>query len=161
MKQFYTVWKTRIFPPSGSLDVQVTLMQSVKGKVQSAAEGTNYSEPGMTFNGWKCWCPQVLTNKTGCSWGWRLNVNILNECASSISFIICYWYCYTFCLDLWLLRLEFGILDNPRVDSKEQLAFLSWPDMRRNMSQLLQSKKALEKGLAESRVTQQTWFQHG
>ena len=24
-------------------------MQSVKGKVQSAAEGTNYSEPGMTF----------------------------------------------------------------------------------------------------------------
>lgn len=30
---------------------QVTLMQSVKGKVQSAAEGTNYSEPGMTFIG--------------------------------------------------------------------------------------------------------------
>ena len=57
-----------LFPPGSKKVQQVTLMQSVKGKVQSAAEGTNYSEPGMTFIGGRVgarWTvAQVWTNKT-------------------------------------------------------------------------------------------------
>ena len=101
------------------------MLQSVKGKVQSATEGTNYCAPGGEF--------QTVAQST------PEKLEFPNVPGPESAY--------------------FGnhIPDIPgsyqsHVSSCFQLASIpsSTPGMRMNMSRLLQQKKALEKGLAES-----------